>query len=48
MPGVAKIDEARVRVLLAKGCTQTQVAKRLGCSKSVVCRVAKTTSREER
>lgn len=41
MPGVVKIDEARVRVLLAKGCTQTQVAKRLGVAKSAVCRVAK-------
>jgi hypothetical protein len=40
MPGRQKINPARVRELLAKGCTQTQVALRLGYPKSSVCLIA--------
>jgi transcriptional regulator with XRE-family HTH domain len=41
MPARTTIDAARCRELLAKGLTQTQVAARLGVSKSVVCKAAK-------
>jgi transcriptional regulator with XRE-family HTH domain len=40
MPTGKKIDEARVRQLLAQGLTQKQVSLRLGYSKSAVCRIA--------
>lgn len=46
MPAAVKADAARVRQLLAQGMTQTQVAKRLGFSKSVICRIANTASTE--
>ena len=35
-----KVDVARVRELLARGCTQSQVAARLGVAKSAVCQIA--------
>jgi DNA-binding CsgD family transcriptional regulator len=34
MPATNKIDRERVEQLLAKGLTQTQIAMRLGCTKS--------------
>jgi transcriptional regulator with XRE-family HTH domain len=40
MPGRRKIDPARVRELLAKGCTQQQAALRLGYPKSAVSQIA--------
>lgn len=40
MPSI-KVDHERVRQLLAAGNTQTQVARRLGVSKTAVCYVAK-------
>lgn len=40
MPSVEKVDVARVRELLAQGCTQKQVAQRLGYSKSTVSCIA--------
>lgn len=40
MPGRRKIEPQRVRELLAKGCTQTQVALRLGYPKSAVSQIA--------
>lgn len=40
MPGRRKIEPARVLQLLAKGCTQTQVALRLGYPKSSVSMIA--------
>lgn len=46
MPAPNRVNAARVRELLAKGCTQTQVAKRLGCSKGVVSRIA-TSGKED-
>jgi DNA-binding CsgD family transcriptional regulator len=33
MPATNKIDRERVKQLLAKGLTQTQIAMRLGCTK---------------
>jgi len=43
MPPRAFVNYDRVRQLLAKGLTQTQVATRLGCCKQVVCYIAKGT-----
>jgi len=40
MPG-RRIDAERVNQLLAAGCTQTQVARRLAISKPAVCQIAK-------
>lgn len=34
MPTQAKIDRERVKQLLAKGLTQTQIALRLGCTRN--------------
>lgn len=34
MPTQAKIDRERVKQLLAKGLTQSQIARRLGCTQS--------------
>ena len=34
MPSIPRIDIERAKQLLAQGCTQTQVARRLGCSDS--------------
>ncbi len=34
MPTQARIDRERVKQLLAKGLTQTQIALRLGCTQS--------------
>lgn len=46
MPPVNKIPVHRVKQLLASGCTQTQVALRLGINKSSVCTIAKQMSKE--
>lgn len=40
MPPRQHVDVSRVRELLAKGSTQTQVAQRLGISKVTVCNIA--------
>ena len=40
MPGRRKIEPQRVRELLAQGCKQTQVARRLGYPKSAVSQIA--------
>jgi transcriptional regulator with XRE-family HTH domain len=40
MPGRRKIERQRVLDLLAKGCTQQQVALRLGYPKSAVSQIA--------
>lgn len=40
MPGRQPVNIDRVKQLLAKGLTQTQVVQRLGCSKSVVSCIA--------
>jgi predicted transcriptional regulator len=40
MPSIRKIEPQRVRDLLAKGCTQQQVALRLGYPKSAVSMIA--------
>ena len=39
MPGRCRVDRDRIRELLAKGCSQKQVALRLGHSQPVVSRV---------
>jgi transcriptional regulator with XRE-family HTH domain len=41
MPSGKHADATRIAELLRKGLTQTQVALRLGVSKSVVNRIAK-------
>ena len=41
MPAVQKVDVDRVLQLLAAGLTAPQIAARLGCSSSVVSRIAK-------
>jgi predicted transcriptional regulator len=41
MPAIRKIEPARVLELIAKGCTQQQVALRLGYAKSAVSSIAK-------
>jgi ribosome-binding protein aMBF1 (putative translation factor) len=41
MPPVNKVDAGRVRQLVAAGLAATQIAARLGCSASVVSRIAK-------
>jgi transcriptional regulator with XRE-family HTH domain len=40
MPVRDRVPVDRIRQLLAQGLTQTQVAKRLGVSKGVVCSIA--------
>jgi transcriptional regulator with XRE-family HTH domain len=40
-----QISRERVRQLLQQGCTQKQVAMRLGVSKSVICTIAKEVAR---
>jgi transcriptional regulator with XRE-family HTH domain len=40
MPPVNKVPVERVKQLLAKGLTQTQVCKRLGVNKNAVCLIA--------
>ena len=37
MPARTKIDPARVKQLLAQGVRHTDIAKRLGCTKSGLC-----------
>ena len=45
MPSANKIDRARVRELLAKGLTKSQVAQRVGCARSAITRIAKEPQR---
>ncbi len=41
MPMEKRISRERVRQLLEQGCTNKQVAIRLGVSRSVICTIAK-------
>jgi hypothetical protein len=41
MPMEKKVSRERVRQLLEQGCTNKQVAIRLGVSRSVICTIAK-------
>jgi transcriptional regulator with XRE-family HTH domain len=45
MPARNIVDVQRVKELLAKGLTQTQVCLRLGIAKSAVSRIASGTDR---
>ncbi|NBW16159.1 MAG: hypothetical protein EBR82_50070 [Caulobacteraceae bacterium] len=45
MPPRQWVDRKRVLELLAKGSTQTQIARRLGISKVAVCNVVKEATR---
>lgn len=46
MPAVNKVPVERVKQLLAQGCTQQQVAIRLGVNKTSVCIIAKQMGKE--
>ena len=47
MPATNKIDRERVKQLLAKGLTQTQLAKRLGCTKGGLSTAIKDMRKKE-